>query len=545
MRKNDSAWEFEALVARSARRGWLDIAELIDSYALLTKTAEPAGRVRIDVAVSALRKLPAELGSVERLLIVPDLGAYPVTPIALGELGRYARLGDDVLLVEATRGMGSLLQLAALLCALQLELQEARTLAGETWLEQLAGRIGAEGGHAAAEEANADAPPFDTQILISELAFRWGTDPATLGESNTSTGGALLPLLLGTSRLPDVDIHADLAPQAAAARAQRIAERIAATLAEMGFLQRPIHLWLGDAIVVECLSPYCRELRPVLTRWHRIANDSAADALEEDDLYGLADAFVNQDQELAQERAEADRTVGILRHESDGVRYDTVDLGRIDAALCDARVQIDAPDAVLLRVNLPAWDTDAVLLRTLLDLFGRGLERITLILEGAVIDAPAGALALPQLLVPWTGRGLVMLPASEPGTAALARAGAGDVRQGALLSVDCAELAQNLHRQNGRYHVAGVVIGATGVVTALHEGLCSGRLRSTTPIDWCMVGSHRMASGAPSRETLAGLAAASCALVSSYVREPDVVSELEPPPPAAPRLNPWAMRIKA
>lgn len=553
------ALEFEVLVQRAARRGWLDLHDLADCYAALYAGGSQVHphldnprKVDATAMAHALRALPPEWQAAARLLVVPSLHAYPhAATLPAGGLPAGV-LGDGTLLVEASLGHTSLMHLAVQLGALHHELEKAHALVPPEL------RV-PEGDEAP------EALEWDDDRWV-HLAFALGTDPAALKQAHQDTGGALLPLLLGVLSLPPIDIHADLDPGATTQRQRALADRVVATVAEMGLLSRPVHLWIGDAVVSDCLSPYPRELRQLLHRWalarpHQLGEDlqPLPEPLGEDGIYAVTADFTATDPELEQERWRAERSVGILRYRWDDFAFEAIDLGRIDPTVVDARLpgwDLDGRGPVLLRIPALTTDPQAGLLRGLLEALGPNLRGITLVLEGSVLGAPPGSLVLPHLLVGWAGERKLSLPtATQLDLEQLHGYADTTTRQGAILSLPAASLISvgRVAELQRELNVCAVCVGADALVEALSDALWRGTIAADVPLSWGLVSMQRTRGGRPTVPTLAGLSAVAIAALRELGAPPPTEHAAPPPepaplpesPPARPALSRRAIRIKA
>ena len=485
------AAEFEVLVERASRLGHLNPTELVQSYRLLAPASHALlndpRRVDLDALATALSSLPPDFLDAPRLFLVPRLELFAHTPIP-SVVFPAGRLDDGTLLIECRFGHISLVNLAASLAAITLEVEKSRALCNV---------------------AGADV------TSQAALAFTLGVDETGLLQAHQASGGTLLPLLTGDKPLPDVQIHPSLTTESVSERATLKAQRVLGRLAEMGLIGRRLHLWIGSSVVTECLSPYGRDLRKVLERWAEANPSSVGDdiaatgaAAGEDLTYALAHDFLRTDPNLKRERADADRTVGILRDEGDDADFEIIDLGRVDPAVADARLspwRFDSAAPVLIRIGLDAEDEEAAGLKTLLQPLAAQLDSVSILLDGMAISGQIGAIILPQLLVRWAGEEKVTVPGATPLNPddVLSFANA-VVTQGAVLSVPSASLLSpslimDLTRSFG---VSALSVGGAGLVKCLADARWSGLLPAVATLTWSLVSTRFASTGRPDLASL-------------------------------------------
>ena len=147
---------------------------------------------------------------------------------------------------------------------------------------------------------------------------------------------------------PHVAVHADLAPQAAAARGRRRATQLLAAVAERGLVGRPWLLWLGPPVPAWTLEPYLVDLAPQLlatrggagapeaTRWaeqvgtrEHVDGERGGSLDHLATLHHLATAAGARHPPLAEERRRAREAGGIVALHVAGVEATVVDLARL------------------------------------------------------------------------------------------------------------------------------------------------------------------------------------------------------------------------
>ncbi len=511
------------LIQRGARLGELDLAALVDTYAGLTPSSHPrAGEPRqvdLDALVGAFSRLPPGICSAPRLRLVARLAGF-----AKGQGLNHHLLSDGTMLVEIRYGMTQLAAFVASLCVLEHERRKAHHL-----FEVYGGVLD------------------DAAALITHMALALGVDEVALTQAQTQSGGILVPWLTGAVNLPKIAVQPDVAPLAGEARARAHVQRVVAALAESGLLGRPLHVWLGPSWVVDCLSPFARELRPALTHWAassppQLGSDlmRLPPVIGEDALYAIAHDLLRLDPALAEERAIADRTVGIYRDSFDDMSFEIVDLSRVELGSCDPRVSVIAgadEGCVLVRVPVSFEDHGGVAVRELVEALGERLTRLTIVLEGMALSGGAGSVVQPELAVHWAGDGLSTFPHLAPwDDASLLAFSDTPVVRGAIVSVPTPLLLSAAHVEAiaRRFRVAGIEVGHTGCLRGISECMWNGRLPKALPVSIAMVGTTSIETGRGSVRSIAGVAA--LAVASLAQSEASAVPETEelPPEPVEP-----------
>jgi hypothetical protein len=531
------ALEFEVTVARAVRQGRLVPAELTDAYRLLAPANHPLlgdqRQVDLDALAAALSGLPTGFLTSQRLFVVPRLELFahePVPSVAFPA----GRLPDGTLILECRFGHISLVNLAAGLAAITHEQEKAQKLL-------------------AAAAIDLTSP--------TAVAFALGVDETGLMAADQACEQALLPLLTGVAHLPEVQVHASLSTDAIGERATMRAQRVLGRLAEMGLIGRPLHLWLGSSIITECLSPYARDLRQVLSRWAGANPTLIGDDLEganaaagEDLAYALSHDFHRTDANLKTERTNADRSVGILRYEDDGAEFEIVDLGRVDPKVVDARLppwQLDGIAPVLVRLALDAEDEEAHGLKALLQPLAPQLKSVSVLFDGMALSGQIGAILLPHLMVVWAGEEKLTVPGAAPlsATDVVSFADA-VVTQGAVLSVPSASLLNpaGIVELAHTFGVAAISIGGSGVLRRLVDARWSGLLPTAVDVTWSLVSTRYASTGRPDLASLGAQSAVAVATLRRVLAQAEEVAPAPEEPPPDPRPKPRsgrAVRIKA
>lgn len=514
--------ELEMLIQRGARLGELDLAALVDTYSGLTPSSHPrAGEPRqvdLDALVGAFSRLPPGICSAPRLRLVARLAGF-----AKGQQNHHL-LSDGTMLVEIRYGMTQLAAFVASLCVLEHERRKAQALF----------------------EAYG-AVPDDASALITHMALALGVDEVALTQAQTATGGMLVPWLTGAAAMPAIGVQPDVAPSAGEARAREYVQRVIARLAESGLSSRPLHVWLGPQWMSDCLSPFTRELRPALTHWAASSPPSIGsdlmrlpEVVGEDALYAIAHDLLRLDPRLAEERATADRTVGIYRDVFDDMPFEIIDLARIELGCCDPRVSMLAgadEGAVLVRMPVSFEDHGGDAVRELVETLGGRLTRLTIVLEGMALTGGAGSVVQPELAVHWAGDALSTFPTLAAWDEDSLHAFSDNpVVRGAIVSAPTPLLLSATHVEAiaRRFHIAGVEVGHSGCLRGISECMWNGRLAKDVPVSLAMVGTTSIETGRGSVRSITGvvaLAVASLAQLAARDDVPEMPAPPEPPPP--------------
>ena len=558
------AREFDVLVARSIRRGRLDVGELLDAYGQLQPGGHPLiGERRcvdLEAMVAALTSLPRVLLDCHGIMVVTDLNGFDHTPVQ-SSVVPAGYLGDGTLLLEASLGYVSLMNIVAPMCLLAHELNKGHELLAKAGLVtvdsfaiekmDLFDAPSSEKEEKEEEEKEEDEgkeDEFDDQdqvaaAALARIAFALGVDQGRLEQADDATNGNLVRLLLAEVGLPEILLHHELTTAAISRKTRGRADTLLNTLAEMGLANRRLHLWIGDGVISDCLSPYTRDLRDVLIAWgganpQSLGGDllSLDDTVSEDGLYALAHDFLRTDPALHRERAEAERTVGLIRCAVGESRYEIVDLGRVDPRVCDARLSawhISQPAPVIVRMGLDVEDTGASGLRHLLTTLSGSIASVTLVLDGTTLSGEPGTVLLPQLMVNWAGEEKLFLPSLQPlEIDGLVPA----VLRGAMLSAPSAAVLSpsRISELAQFFGIAGIEIGGVGAFRALIDAFWQGNLAAAV-FRCAMVNSESTSTGRPCIATLNGIAAVAIATLRQIAAPPPVVPIATPEPPTSRR----------
>lgn len=258
---------------------------------------------------------------------------------------------------------------------------------------------------------------------------------------------------------PHVVVHAQLAPQAAAARGRRRAMQLLAAVAERGLAERPWLLWLGPPVPAWALEPYLVDLAPQLlaTRggagWSEAPRgvEHAESQVHVDgergatldhlaSLHHLANTAGASHPPLAEERRRAREVGGIVTLHVAGVEATVVDFARLGPGHVHPELGPLPPDApwpsaaqapILVCVDWGqlhpghAADEGAAMLACLLEGIGPQVRRLDLVLPAPAqhtrqSTARAGSLRLLRALWVAGRTSALVLPAPSASTLASA-----------------------------------------------------------------------------------------------------------------------------
>lgn len=378
-----SALEFDVLLRRGIGRGVLDLAELFAAFVQHAQHLElpcmDPNRLELAACMQALRQLPPMFLGHSHWRLVDKLAAFDLAPVAHESLCPWQALDDTTLVVACPHGEQSIHSLVSTWCVV---LHEQRKFLAYCQREpQIAVWL--------------QAP----QAYRDSLAFAFGQDSHTVHQAlATEEDGLLLSQLLMSASLSSMHVHTSLQTSQSTARRKRVTQGLLGGLAEMGLLQRPVHLFLGASQVLECLSPYHRDLGAQICAWGDAqwqAHGKTRDVRFQEDpdgSYLLQAAFLRQDKALLQEKHLAERSVGIQHGHLDGASFTWLDLGRLPQTACDPRLndlghagQHDAP--ILLHLNPSQMPPLAPMLPRLLESLGP-LRSVCVIVDGMLPLAP-------------------------------------------------------------------------------------------------------------------------------------------------------------
>ena len=535
------ALEFDVLIKRAARTGAVPLDMLTDTYiALHPEPPDSVQSLDLRGLCTALAALPEGLCDAPRLLLVPDIHGFSHTPWSRGPF-ICGRMADGTWLGDLSGGYADLVRWLSCLCEIRRgQRQAARLLAAQ--------------------------PEPDLGDALGHLAFAWGCDETALQEAIGSCGPALLSLLRSDADLPPIVVHAASSPSARARQHARDASRVVHAVAEMGLIDRPLHLWLGEGRIGDCLSPYSRELKDVLWHWAQTHPQQVGPDIpsqpSEDALYAVMHDFLAHDPRLASEKEEAERTVGIYRYAVGHASIEMVDLGRTDPTVCDPRLpalRVRAPAPVLIRVDAPDVQLLESTLQAFIETLGNRLTSITIALPSQAPVARAGEIALPHFAVNWAGGHKMPLLNDALSPTDLTGLADQPVREGVTLLVPAlgAHTPSDLGPSQDDPSIACVQLGGTDIVALLHDAVWTHKVHERIECCWLAVPLVGTATGRPTLACLRSLTAVAIARLRRIIAPPtSPAAQTMPPAPHTPqpatppgkearRRAAWAMRIKA
>ena len=208
----------------------------------------------------------------------------------------------------------------------------------------------------------------------ASLAERLAVSPAALAEI-IDTDAGFLPLLkiLSEARFfPRLHLRA---PPAVNARAEALWQEVLGALAEVGADARPLAVWVAPLWVTDIVSPYAREVRPLLKRWAEeyAGLPALAEALSTGDAptppIGAPRLFVSGNPSVREEKEKIEAAVGIYSlSDPEGTTVARiVDGARLDAASVDPRLgdlgRLEPPAPIVLVLSGEDADTSYSLTR--------------------------------------------------------------------------------------------------------------------------------------------------------------------------------------
>lgn len=289
----------------------------------------------------------------------------------------------------------------------------------------------------------------------------------------------------------EIRLDPSLAPETNTARFTQWGSIAAMRLAEVGLLSRPMHLWIGPPQMIDCLSPYARDLRGLLSEWARRHLEETQTA-DDDTLYRWMHAFVSSDTRLLAEKSSAEASVGIRHWHND---FSSIDCARIDWRACDERIGVvNAPanPPVIVCMQAPMDDEQGESLGAFLATAGEQVRSITVVGEALSAEVAPGALYLPQLMVDYTGEELCSLPNNEHMQNTVASlANSVQISTQNILFATCSELLteEAVHELQESFTINALSIAnnSVGVYRGLVRALWEGKLAPETDIAFAFI----------------------------------------------------------
>ncbi len=195
-------------------------------------------------------------------------------------------------------------------------------------------------------------------LETAALAERLQVDKALLAEYAEQDASfiARISRLAHEAFAPRLHIHS---PRQVSTRAEALWQEVLAGLSEVGADTRPLAIWVAPLWVSEIVSPYAREVGPLLQKW---AEETAglpalADRLasgDADAAYWCAALFVGANASVREEKENAEAQVGIyaLNDPSGVCVARIIDAQRLDPSAVDQRLgdlsHAEAPAPIVL-----------------------------------------------------------------------------------------------------------------------------------------------------------------------------------------------------
>lgn len=241
--------------------------------------------------------------------------------------------------------------------------------------------------------------------LIVPMALRLGVDADLFGQL-CSADDTLWPRVAQLAQHPFSVRLLSRNLHVASARAESLWQDLLAALAEVDADHKPLAVWVAPLWVADLVSPYTREVRPLLTKWAAQQEDLTALTArladgDEDAAYLCADLFASVHREVREERETAEAACGVVTlHDTEGVAVaKVIESARLDARHVDRRLgdlgRLTPPAPIVL--VLASGDPDvAYALRRLLCEVNAPFSSVTICAPAltASVNGVAGARAL-------------------------------------------------------------------------------------------------------------------------------------------------------
>ncbi len=287
--------------------------------------------------------------------------------------------------------------------------------------------------------------------ILSEMSFLLGTTLEELVTLNAESGERLIPALLYLTEHsfnPLIYLHNELK----SGPKEDYAVDLLNVLSSIPLNGTPLHLILTDSPAFsDLLSPYVRELRPVLTEWYRqnpalvapLKELRAAESgglFSEDLLYWILRDFLAQKEELLAEYDKAAATCGIVQRGGtfgQAGSYTLIDLSSLEYSLADPRLLLKQgsrrqPGLLLILPleNSAFFPTLKALLKA------DNLQFASLSLLKRAIPLNESAIQLPMAFIDGLNGNIATLPAANLITAAeLSGLISGQISMGVIASL--------------------------------------------------------------------------------------------------------------
>ena len=319
----------ESLITSGLARGRMDteaMAVVYASYHRPQHVLEPAP-VNLPALLWAFDELPSELGHQDTVWVVGE------DVIETGS--SFSRIGPTE---WACAGGFPLLRKKAL--AVAVLAASSRQLREATLGEEALGDIAAELAYSKLSEGS------DMSEVAVRLALALGVDKAVMLAA-VARQPSLIERIVRLAQHPQLQVvkTRGITRTRHTERAEGLWRELLAGLASLGADTRPLIIWVAPLWAADLVTPYVREVRPLLGKW---ASSNAALANlgelvergDEDAVYLCANLLTLFDREVRDERESSDQTVGVFTlHDSKGERMaKVIDCARLEANAIDPRI---------------------------------------------------------------------------------------------------------------------------------------------------------------------------------------------------------------
>ena len=516
--------EFDTLVSRAMRQGYLDPTDFLDIFEQLDLlAASKADKIR--ALAFHLQNIPTEFFSCTETTLVYQLNSLPYEPLSNGSAFRTSWLSENEhLALEMPFGKVSVLHFTTHLSFLS-----------HYYLETL-------------EESGSPGGIDSTPVKIEKVADSLGLTAEELTNLYDGTSGLLERLLHGELSFPEIHIHASLNPATLQRTVSEHTSKLVQELAEAGLGNRDLHLWFGNDLPTYFLSPFIRDMENHFESWVEAnlehlgpdLQNQPYQAQDPDFTMGVALDFLGTDEHLLNEVQEANTKTGISHHQLLGQPYEIIDCSRLDYSALDPRIRPQNPTSespVILRLPHLLEDERGELLRTLSRLATNRIQSVSIAMGGTHLGHSPGSLLICDLALRWEGEKKIAFPARS----ALSRSFP-DNAGGVLLTGPCGPLLSGAHLKSlsKELRIAGVTLGFGGLLEAMADCLWSGLLKPTTKLHWPLLSQMTLPSGRPDLDSLRGWSQIIANIVgpilsakAEVAQEP--IQKKEPPPAPKPQ----------
>lgn len=337
----------ESLVVTGLARGRVDTEAMglvLSAFHRPRSPLEPVP-LHLPALLWAFDQLPEELGPQDTVWVVGE-------DVIDSARDRFVRLGPTEWAVSG--GFQNLRQKALALATLSASSRQVREAAAG---EETLGEIATELAYAKISE------PTDRGVLATRLALTLGFDAAEF-RGAVERQPSLLERIVRLSQSPQLQQlkTRGITRGRQTPRATALWRDLLQGLSSLDADHRPIIVWVAPLWVSDLVSPYVREVRPLLARWasesEALANLGAlVQSGDEDAVYLCSNLVTSFNREVRDERDSADASVGIFSiTDDDGAAMaKIVDCARLEANAVDPRVgdvaKLSGPAPIVLVFN--------------------------------------------------------------------------------------------------------------------------------------------------------------------------------------------------